>query len=513
MRGSKFWGVSSPRGGAGVVTYLYPFTSGTFYPHSSYQRNRTGTPGTTYRDWLVNSLGNSFASDTTNVQFPWYDGYIFWRVPATTDYDITAVGAGQSGCEGCTVKQTTRLFAGEYLIIIPGAMGSDTNQGSGASWVMRANMSSYANSQPILIAGGGGSTYSGGANSWTRGVTYYNPTRPYPTNGSSGIATYSNTGLGGWGYHGAPAGGMSQNGNWGSGGQQGNRAGIGFINGLTGGYDQGDGGFGGGGGYHSGANAGGGGGGFTGGSGGNGYSGNGAGGGSYLDPMSYNFGTNTGSFEGSSTLNGKSISTVGSYNNGYGSVTISVAATPSTEYNNYELINLTGTGSVSIIGNGSRNVSMFKNQGVGDGWDSQAYTSQGFTAPCTIEFTKTSNWNTDNSVSYAMIGWNADPTTDASYSSIDWASYPYQGNSYNIYHNGSNTNPGQTTEFGNTFYIVYGTDGYIRHYNGSTLLYSAFKGTGQTVYLDTSMYSSWSASGGFRNIRIRRAAWNGTSYS
>ena len=155
-------------------------------------------------------------------------------------------------------------------------------------------------------------------------------------------------------------------------------------------------------------------------------------------------------------------------------------------------------------------VSIFKTSG-SSAWDKQAYSLTPFTAPCTIEFNKLAG-ATDNGVSYAMIGWNADPTTDASYTSIDWASYPYRTDTYSVYHNGSQVLFSGAWDPAKRFYIVYDTDGYIRHYNGSTLLASFNKGTGQTVYVDSSFYAVSGIYGGFSNIRVIKRSWNGTRY-
>lgn len=155
-------------------------------------------------------------------------------------------------------------------------------------------------------------------------------------------------------------------------------------------------------------------------------------------------------------------------------------------------------------------VSIFKTLGPA-GWDKQAYSSIPYTAPCTIEFNKLAGV-TDNALSYAMIGWNADPTTDASYTSIDWASYPYRTDTYSVYHNATQVLFSGAWDSSKKFCIVYDTDGYIRHWNGTTLLYSVSKGTGQTVYLDSSFYAVDSTYGGFSNIRIVKRSWNGTQY-
>ena len=83
---------------------------------------------------------------------------------------------------------------------------------------------------------------------------------------------------------------------------------------------------------------------------------------------------------------------------------------------------------------------------------------------------------------------------------------------YEVYNNGSYVNPGQTWDINKRFYLVYDTDGFIRHYNGDKLLYSAYYGTGQTVYIDMSLYSTNSTFGGFTNIKVCSKSWNGSSY-
>lgn len=177
----------------------------------------------------------------------------------------------------------------------------------------------------------------------------------------------------------------------------------------------------------------------------------------------------------------------------------------------YENLTFTTSGNLVVRGNGTNLVSIFKNSG-SFAWDNHAYTAAGFTAPCTIEFNKMAVSVQDNGHSYAMIGWNTDPTTDASYTSLDHASYPYAGSGYYVYHNGSNVLAGSAWSRTSKFYIVYGTDGFIRHYNGSTQLYSVNYGTGITVYVDSSFYSVAATFGGFSNIRVARRSWNGTAY-
>jgi DUF2075 family protein len=111
-----------------------------------------------------------------------------------------------------------------------------------------------------------------------------------------------------------------------------------------------------------------------------------------------------------------------------------------------------------------------------------------------------------------MIGWNEDPTTNASYASIDHASYPYRQSNYGMYNNGAGNESLAVWSPLSKFYIVYTADGFNKHYNGATLLYSAAYAAGKTVYVDSSFYSNSANTGGFTNIRVIKKAWNGTSY-
>ena len=170
------------------------------------------------------------------------------------------------------------------------------------------------------------------------------------------------------------------------------------------------------------------------------------------------------------------------------------------------------SGNIYISNNGGKNVDMFKISS-NNSWNSQYYTTQSFTAPCTIEFMKKAA-DGDNGVSYAMIGWNVDPTANSSYNTIDYAAYPYRQNLYVLYNNGSQIvpSPNKTWSSSEKFYIVYNTDGTLKHYNGSNLLYSVNYGTGKTVYFDSSFYSVNHIYGGFSNVRVAKKAWNGTAY-
>ena len=176
----------------------------------------------------------------------------------------------------------------------------------------------------------------------------------------------------------------------------------------------------------------------------------------------------------------------------------------------YEKLTYIASSNLTVTGNGTNTVNIFKTSGAND-WNNHAYSSTPFTAPCTIEFNKQAA-AVDNGASYAMIGWNSDPLTTASYDTLDYASFPYATNNYSVYHNANQVHFGGTWSTENKFYIVYGIDGTIKHYNGSTLLYSVNYGIGNTVYVDSSFHSVNTTFGGFSNIKVRRSEWNGTFY-
>lgn len=178
----------------------------------------------------------------------------------------------------------------------------------------------------------------------------------------------------------------------------------------------------------------------------------------------------------------------------------------------YEILTFTASGSLTVTNNGTTSVNIAKTSGSAS-WDSHAYVaSPGFTAPITVEFFKLADAG-DNGVSYAMMSLNEDPTTDASYSSLDYAAYPYATNNYQVYNNGSLIVNGGTWSTAQKFYITYRTDGQLLHYNGSTLLASWAWGTGRTVYIDSSFYAVNSTYSRFYEIKAIRKTWNGTAYT
>jgi hypothetical protein len=200
---------------------------------------------------------------------------------------------------------------------------------------------------------------------------------------------------------------------------------------------------------------------------------------------------------------------------GYLGATSSVGITDMGQPNptvTYETLTFTASSKVTLVNNGTTSVSIFKNSGTPN-WDSQAYTAQSYTAPLTLEFSKVVDpGGGDNGLSYAMIGFNVDPTTDASYSSLDHAAYPYKASNWARYHNGTGDEGLASWNPALRNYVVYGKDGYIRHYNGPTLLYTSALYGSNTVYIDSSFYVAHPTFCRFDNVRLVRKEWNGYQY-
>lgn len=176
----------------------------------------------------------------------------------------------------------------------------------------------------------------------------------------------------------------------------------------------------------------------------------------------------------------------------------------------YEALTFTASGSLTVTNNGTTSVDIAKTSG-SNSWDSHAYVATGFTAPITIEFNKEAQ-GFDNGASYAMMSLNEDPTSSASYETLDYAAYPYRTDAYSVYHNGSQVVSSGAWNSSLKFYITYRTDGTLLHYNGSTLLGSWSWGTGKTLYIDSSFYAVNSTYSRYYNIRAIRKVWNGSAY-
>jgi hypothetical protein len=352
--------------------YLYVFNTFTFQTG-----NIVGPTGPTAVQLFANSysnVGNTWLQNTSYYNTSG-NGYQYWTVPLTGNYQITAAGArsgysqftgntawaANSAGLGATIRATVPLTQGQVITIAVGQPSANAPSnasfsvagGGGGTFVVFTN-----NNAPIVVAGGGG-----GAGNWASNTSY--------TNYRGGNAVTTNWGGNSWagaaggfngqggnahvnivgvtslnGYDGGGGGGFYSNGVVGSGSNvrtnfSGTASGAyggggqSFFANLLGGvvtssystYNS-PGGWGGGGG--PGALGAGGGGGYSGGSGSFGPSSttvdNGGGGGSYIIAGATSVATTDGNYNGSNSFSGASITNLNSYNTGPGYVTITKVA-------------------------------------------------------------------------------------------------------------------------------------------------------------------------------------------
>jgi len=123
-----------------------------------------------------------------------------------------------------------------------------------------------------------------------------------------------------------------------------------------------------------------------------------------------------------------------------------------------------------------------KTSGTNGAWDGQAYSSESYTGGCFLA------WNMYNNQNYIMVGLNTDPTSDASYSSIDYAWYPYLNGGVQIYESGNNRGEFFGTYGLATNFLITYDNAYVRYYINTVLYREVFVGSGITFYADSSIY-------------------------
>ena len=269
------------------------------------------------------------------------DGIQEWKVPDDGEYRIKIAGAeggeysSSDGGNGAVIKGIFELNGGEELNILVGQRGEDGDSdgagGGGGTFVAKG--STYANSDPIIVAGGGAGRINSydlaKANTGTCGNDGQNPDSGYGNggcNGEGGQPSASSNPTGG-------GGGFVTNG--GCGDCWGEDPGVAFQNGGRGGGPQSHadrdrplffGGFGGGNvGWYagSGGQAGGG---YSGGGGGDHGDGDGGGGGSFIRADAENPATSDGNWDTTGTephdiYEGK-VGDLNEWNTGHGKVVI-----------------------------------------------------------------------------------------------------------------------------------------------------------------------------------------------
>ena len=123
-----------------------------------------------------------------------------------------------------------------------------------------------------------------------------------------------------------------------------------------------------------------------------------------------------------------------------------------------------------------------KTGGTDGSWDSQVYSSQGFVrgAYASARISSTSG--------SAVFGLNSDPTTDASYTSVDYAFF-FSNGSVAIYESGTLVYASGTYTTGDTAYVIYDGSN-VRYYLNGTLLRTVSRTIGSALYLDSSIRTS-----------------------
>jgi hypothetical protein len=308
---------------------LYTITGNT---HTFTTAGKTGRVGPTISEARTAYTGAT-AWSGTYLQEGNFTGYQDWVVPVSGLYQFVVSGAsgfdgsGAGGVGlGARVQGRVALTKGEIITIAVGQVGEAPASGGlyggsgGGTFVVRKT-----GNDPLFIAGGGSAEANAGAG--RNGVL--TNLGGSGTGGASGAAA----GFGGVATGGRSAGGggfFSRGGN----STVGETGGGSFLDGLTavdnGGRTGGNGGFGGGGGSDA-QNAGqsGGAGGYSGGAGARNLASQavGGGGGSFITPTATSVATSTGLYNGSALFNGNSITNLGAYNSGEGSVVMSIVST------------------------------------------------------------------------------------------------------------------------------------------------------------------------------------------
>ena len=306
---------------------LYSVTGNT---HTFTTCSQTGRLGPTKAQ--MDAAYSSATWSSTYINQGNYQGYQDWTVPVSGIYEFTVNGAaGYEGAGsgttgyGAIVKGRVSLTKGEIITIAVGQRGAAPSSGTtwggsgGGTFVVRKS-----SNQPLFVAGGGAADANTGAG---RNGVLTTVGGTSSTGALGGLATFGGRSTGGY----SPGGGGFVG--VGEAGPLGDFAGGSFANGLTSTAQTrigGAGGFGGGA-AAEGNSVGqsGGGGGYSGGAGARNTSGGtvGGGGGSYIIPTATNVATSTGLFDGISTIGGASITNLNSYNNGEGSVVMSIVST------------------------------------------------------------------------------------------------------------------------------------------------------------------------------------------
>ena len=137
-------------------------------------------------------------------------------------------------------------------------------------------------------------------------------------------------------------------------------------------------------------------------------------------------------------------------------------------------------------------------------WDGQVYSAQSYTNGAYVSF------NPASSSGYVMVGLNTDPTTDASYTSIDYCFYLSAGTLY-IYESAAGYGPYGSYSSNTALSITY-DNVFVKYYKDGTLLRSV-PIAGQKFYLDSSFFIPGDSTSGITNLVFGPQGASGTSGS
>ena len=115
-------------------------------------------------------------------------------------------------------------------------------------------------------------------------------------------------------------------------------------------------------------------------------------------------------------------------------------------------------------------------------WNGEVRSTVAYTGGCYV----TVSPNQNNK--WFMMGLNTDPTTNTTYSSIDYQWYLVGDGNSRIYEGGSSIGNSASYSAGDVFTITYDNDK-IRYYRNGSLVRTVDVAAGLTFYLDSSFYS------------------------
>jgi hypothetical protein len=160
-------------------------------------------------------------------------------------------------------------------------------------------------------------------------------------------------------------------------------------------------------------------------------------------------------------------------------------------------IGLTGTGGVVVAGNNAA-----KTSGTNGNWDGQVYSREAYSLGATASVIAKAGQ------SHTMFGLNTDPTTDAIWSSLDYALYMNQSGSLDCYESGSFVGTLGTWAGGDMLAVMY--DGsYVRYLKNGAVLRTVSVAAGLTFYFDSSFYDFSSV---LNNIRFTPMTSNAAAH-